>query len=293
MKKFIDYNFLPVISKNIKLFISPKYSKFRLSNNNNSTDASTFHGDVYNFTDDKLMSIYTCLCYFDNSQLEIIPGSHLNSDMTCKNKFQSKKILNIEKGDILVFHSNLHHRGINFQKQKNRRLLQVFDVFPNNKIYDELSKKLIILETSNSLLMQKVNSFLKYISGSKLINHINYMHYFLVCNNIQYIVNFEDLSIKEKKDHLISYEPGKRLKFENINGKDDININIIVDDTIKSKKSPNNIILQLIAISIIIIIICLIIYILFISIKKFYCLINNGKKYKYKHRINKGKKLIK
>ena len=259
MKYFIDNDFIPVITKNIKSFTSPRYSKFRFSNNNNSTDASTFHADVYNFTNNELMPIYTCLCYFDNSQLEIIPGSHLNKQMTCKKKFETKKILDIHKGDILVFHSNLHHRGINFEKQKNRRLLQVFDVFQNETIYNKLSKKLIILETSNSLFMKYVNSLLKYISKTNLINYINYMHYFLVCHNIQYYVNFEDLPKYEKRDHYISYEPGKRLKFEDISGKDATNINIIVDHKIKSRKSPNNLILQLIAICILIIIICLII----------------------------------
>ncbi len=49
VKNFIDNKFLNVIQQDIDLFNNPYYLKFRFSNNNNSTDAATFHSDVYNF----------------------------------------------------------------------------------------------------------------------------------------------------------------------------------------------------------------------------------------------------
>lgn len=76
MKQFIDTKFFPAIQGNVGFITEPNYVKFRFSNNNNSTDASTFHGDIYNHTNAEFLPIYTCLCYFDDAQLEVIPGSH-------------------------------------------------------------------------------------------------------------------------------------------------------------------------------------------------------------------------
>ena len=74
LKHFIDTIFLP--KTGIK---DPVYVKARLSNNNNSIDAALLHSDVYNYTD-KPMPIYTGLVYFDKSEMELIPGSHLIPD---------------------------------------------------------------------------------------------------------------------------------------------------------------------------------------------------------------------
>ena len=68
-KQFIDNIFLVKIKENFNVMTNPLYVKFRLSNNNNSTDASTFHGDIYNKTNSEILPIYTCLCYFDEAQL--------------------------------------------------------------------------------------------------------------------------------------------------------------------------------------------------------------------------------
>lgn len=67
IKKFIDVIFLQKISKLLN-WQNPYYLKFRLSNMQNATDASAFHGDIYNHTDQKIIPIYTCLCYFDNAE---------------------------------------------------------------------------------------------------------------------------------------------------------------------------------------------------------------------------------
>ena len=48
MKQYIDNVFFPKIKKTSNIITDPHYVKFRVSNNNNSTDASTFHSDIYN-----------------------------------------------------------------------------------------------------------------------------------------------------------------------------------------------------------------------------------------------------
>lgn len=131
--------------------------KFRFSNNNNSTDASTFHGDVYNYNGTELLPVYTGLCYFDNSQIEVIPGSHKyhNKGWSIP-MFNKRKVLNLTTGNILVFHANLHHRGVHFNEHPNCSLLKVFEIFPDQATYDEHASKLVIVQTSSSTLVKNV-----------------------------------------------------------------------------------------------------------------------------------------
>jgi len=155
MKDFIDTIFFPTIKKNVEFIKQPKYVKFRFSNNNNSTDASTFHGDIYNHTNTELLPIYTCLCYFDDAQLEVIPGSHkYNNNDHSINSYNKRKVLDVKRGDILIFHSNMHHRGVNYNKMGERRLLQVFEVFPDKNTYNKFAPNLVIVESSKSLLFK-------------------------------------------------------------------------------------------------------------------------------------------
>jgi hypothetical protein len=193
VKGFIDDIFLPIIQTNVSFMNKPIYTKFRYSNNNNSTDASTFHSDVYNYTNSEIIPIYTCLCYFDSAQIEIIPGSHNKNAGWCYNK---KKVISFNPGDMLIFNANLYHRGINYGGT-NRRLLQVFEVFPNQQVYDENSSKLIIVQTSASVLVSYIiNPFLYRFSKHKwFIDILNYIQYNLVYNDLQYKLSMMDLQI--------------------------------------------------------------------------------------------------
>jgi len=106
MRDFIDNDFMPTISTNTDFMKNPKYIKFRYSNNNNSTDASTFHSDIYNFTDDEIMPIYTCLCYFDKTQMEVIPGSHkkqFHKENSSISSYNKKRLLTIEPSRYTYF----------------------------------------------------------------------------------------------------------------------------------------------------------------------------------------------
>ena len=189
MKSFIDKIILKTIQQNCEHIPDPKYVKYRFSNNNNSTDASTFHGDVYNHTKSELLPIYTCLCYFDTADLELIPGSHkYNNDWSIRT-YKRKKIIQVNRGDILIFHANIHHRGVHFGKQENRRLLQVFEIFPDQNAYDEHASKLISIQTSNhSLIKNVVNPVMYQVSQIPyLIDVTNFIHYFFVYNDLQYL----------------------------------------------------------------------------------------------------------
>ena len=233
MKQYIDNVFFPKIKKTSNVITDPHYIKFRLSNNNNSTDASTFHGDIYNNTNSEILPIYTCLCYFDDAQLEIIPGSHKYNNIGSSIESYNKKItLTIKRGDILIFHSNIHHRGINYNKTENRRLLQVFEVFPDKQTYNEHISKLIIVKTSDTFLMKRIINPLLYelSKNSTVVNNITMCHYILMYNDLQYKFALIDIAPYDKVNKYVSYEPGRSRIMEELDDTEDINVNIICDN---------------------------------------------------------------
>ena len=233
MKQYIDNVFFPKIKKTSNIISDPHYVKFRLSNNNNSTDASTFHGDIYNNTNSELLPIYTCLCYFDDAQLEIIPGSHKFNNIGSSIESYNKKItINIRRGDILIFHSNIHHRGINYNKTENRRLLQVFEVFPDKQTYEAHISKLIIVKTSDTFFMKRIINPLLYelSKNSTIVNNITMCHYILMYNDLHYKFALIDIAPYDKVNKYVSYEPGRRRLMEELYEKEELNVNIICDN---------------------------------------------------------------
>lgn len=220
LKYFIDHIFMKQISSSLSW--NPTYLKFRFSDKQNAKDASTFHSDVYNYTNDETIPIYTALCYFDNAQMQIIPYSHLKNQST---NFFSRKTINLNSGDILVFHANLHHRGIFYNSEQSRRLLQVFEIFPDIT-YLPLLKTVLSANTAGS----SFNNFNLFVSKNKyLVNIVSFFHYYLMFYKIHYKIVFMDISDEEKKDSYITYEAGIRKNY--INLIDDFNINMIVKES--------------------------------------------------------------
>jgi ectoine hydroxylase-related dioxygenase (phytanoyl-CoA dioxygenase family) len=227
IKDFIDQIFIPTIKRKLPSFSNPKYTKFRYSNNNNSIDASVFHQDVYNTTDLKLMPIYTALVYFDKAELELIPGSHIQNNLNLINLYNNKIVLHLEPNDIVVFHSNMYHKGVNFSQGNNRRLLQVFDVFPDNQTYNELFHKFKIVNTSDGTITKK--NAMYYISQNKTaIDLFNHIVLFMVYFNLQYKFPMKDLPPSQKNNSFISYQPSGHLFYKQ-DLVDEVNINIICD----------------------------------------------------------------
>lgn len=237
MKKFIDTSFFNIIKSELNSFQNVIYNKFRFSNNNNSKDASTFHGDNYNHTNEKLIPIYTALCYFDPAQLEVIPGTHLLNDNSIKHfvtQYNNRQILDISPGDIIVFHSNLHHRGIGFDNN-NRRLLQVFNIFPNNEIFSKYAPKLKTVISEQSISGKFLAPLSYYISKVPLlINLISFFSYYLMINDLQYKIVGYDFTPKEKMNKIMGYEPLIRKNIENLSSQEVWNVNVICYDYVES-----------------------------------------------------------
>jgi hypothetical protein len=230
VKDFIDNYFMRSIIKNTTFITNPTYYKFRYSDKKNSTDASLIHSDIYNFNDKiEHVPLYTCLCYLDDSQMELVPGSHKKTNLSWLESYNKKIQVDLKRGDILIFYSGLHHHGINYHDNPNRRLLQVFDVFPNKQVFDTNVDKLRIVITKGSIFADIFGSFMYNLSRFQTImNVVSFLHYYLVYKHLQYrLTSFTDLKPEERKGNYITYEPGARMDYENITMNDDQNINII------------------------------------------------------------------
>jgi hypothetical protein len=223
LKTFIDNYFLPKIP-----FSNPVYVKARLSNNNNSIDAAVLHSDVYNFTSEKEIPVYTALCYFDNAKLELIPGSHLKTRESFIELNNKRIVLDLEPGDIVLINAAIIHRGVNFTKEGDRRVLQVFEIFPTQEIYNENIGKLLTVDTSSKSTSKNL---LYYIAQIKwLIEIVNFIGFYLSYNNLKYKLFGMDLPPWQKRGRYITYEPGGRVYYtEGL--VDKININVVFNDT--------------------------------------------------------------
>jgi hypothetical protein len=131
---------------NSKLNYQLKYVKYRVSDNNNSSDAGSLHRDIVCINNEIEFPLYTCLTYFDKTIMELIPKSSDKHKYdlieTIPLFFNSKKII-MEPGDILFFKSNILHRGIFSEKLEHRRLIQVFDIFENKESFDKYKKRIL------------------------------------------------------------------------------------------------------------------------------------------------------
>ncbi len=234
-KQFIDQIFMEKVKQHTGMS-DPHYVKFRMSNNNNSTDASTFHGDIYNHTSTELLPIYTCLCYFDDAQLEVIPGSHrYHNPGWSLSSYQKREVLHIRRGDLLVFHANLHHRGIGFG-EGDRRLLQVFEVFPDKATYDKCFPQLTIIQTSVHPVMKQIGPVL-YASAKhpSLIDWLTFFHYILMFNGVLYKIGMMDLAPWDKTNKYITYEASRRAYMDETEY-EDLNVNIICDRAVHTEQ---------------------------------------------------------
>ena len=130
LKPFLDEDVMGTLNK--KLGTNLTYTKYRVSNNNNSSDAGNFHRDLQSYKPKEITNVFTCLAYLDTSYMELIKRSHKNvilpynriNSFIKKNKIENK----INPGDILIFYATTIHRGIFYKNETpNRRLIQLFD----------------------------------------------------------------------------------------------------------------------------------------------------------------------
>lgn len=243
VKDYIDSFMMPTIANKLNINYKIPYHKYRYSNNNNSTDASTFHNDNYNFSNMNIIPVYTCLSYFDEAKLELVPKSHIKKNRTWNKlmeNYNNRIELLIPANSIIIFNSALFHRGKSFEKGKNRRLLQVFDCFINEDDFKNYSNRLISVQTNKLKFINGVSSLSKIISyNHTILESYVFIHFVLVYYNLQYKIILIDLPPYEKTGKFINYEAGKKMYYKDVNGMIPSNINIICNDWVK-EYNPSN-----------------------------------------------------
>lgn len=179
IESFITNDMLNVLKAKLKW--DPRWTKYRLSNNNNSVDASAFHRDIIcQRPEHPIIPCFTFLSYLDPAVMEIIPGTHNKRHMSNTEALTSLYTsieLKLEPGDLLLFYSTILHRGIFKRPQENRRLLQIFDLYPYHHDYniyrnqimnvkgDDKYAKFMIKASSNKLFMPIIN-YIGYINAA-------------------------------------------------------------------------------------------------------------------------------
>ncbi len=176
------------------------YTKYRISNNNNSTDASMFHRDIIPSSRSENLPVFTCLTYFDRTTMELIPGSHKKSQSHIESlkSYNDKLKLTINPGDILLFNSTLLHRGVFTENLPNRRLIQVFELFPTFQDWDENSPKIHHLLGDNTYSEKMIS-----IGKNKVLNDIfNYYAYVNASTGYGTIDEYEYISSESRCERL-------------------------------------------------------------------------------------------
>jgi hypothetical protein len=196
--KYIQNSMLGIINK--KFGWQSVHNKYRVSNNNNSSDASTFHRDIIcqdiyykNKNEWQLNPAMTILSYLDTTIMEIIPGTHIKPIIEWSEVIKTYKTrlqFTLNPGDILVFYSTTLHRGIFTENLAHRRLIQVFETYKTKDEYNKYSNDIYHVKSnetySNIMIWLSKQDFAIYI-----LNNIGYLNaatgYGHITNTLPYL----------------------------------------------------------------------------------------------------------
>lgn len=183
MTAFIENTMLAKIGG--ELGWRPDYVKYRVSDGNNSVDASSFHRDIIAETGVKIPA-YTCLTYMDHTTMELIPGSHRRLALSAPSllpAYLSGTRVELHPGDVLVFDATLLHRGVFDEhflstlfssSRPHRRLIQVFEVFPTPEDKERYAGQVVHVPGSLTKGHSALKNFSRVPGFSHLINLVGF-----------------------------------------------------------------------------------------------------------------------
>lgn len=210
LKEFIDNDLMKRANKKSNMNLD--YLKYRVSNNNNSSDAGSFHRDVHSYAG--VPEIYTCLTYLDESMMEIIVGSHKKVSIpifeTIKYLKKRKKI-KMNPGDILLFNSALIHRGLFYKSNnKNRRIIQLFDCVEDKEYYSESIMHVPCRDQCNNdfanfnIKLHKMNSLSELLNTHGLLT--TFTGYGVRYNGLKYLTDDKKIKYLSTEANMKRYE---------------------------------------------------------------------------------------
>ena len=174
IKTFIDQSMMKGINQNLPLDLVNM--KYRVSNNNNSSDAGSFHRDLHSYHPDEITPVFTCLTYLDTAYMQLIPETfrHIKANWGQMSKlWKKRRTVKMNPGDILVFYASTMHRGVFYHiltKNGNRRLIQLFDCVPRNKL-DYFSETILHIPCLGNC-NHKMAKFLIRLNKNKMMNKV-------------------------------------------------------------------------------------------------------------------------
>lgn len=161
----------------------PVMTKYRVSNQENKIDASFLHNDLKNVSRTNTpIPCHTVLLYGDKGRMQIIPKSHHGtheSIIHAIHDLSNTITIDIEPGDLLVFNASIMHRGIFFDTEDNRRLMQIFEVYPNKETFDKFATMVDTSYVNKSPVLKTLQEVNKRTSTLPIINDMtNILMYF-------------------------------------------------------------------------------------------------------------------
>lgn len=161
----------------------PVMTKYRVSNQENKIDASFLHNDLKNVSRTNTpIPCHTVLLYGDKGRMQLIPKSHHKtheSIIHAVRDLNNTITIDIEPGDLLVFNASLMHRGVFFNTEDNRRLMQIFEVYPNEETFDRFAPMVDTNYVSKSSVLRTLQEVNKKTATQPIINELtNILMYF-------------------------------------------------------------------------------------------------------------------
>ena len=190
----MDYSKMTVFVNNCLSKLNPSYVcvKYRASNNTNSSDAGLLHRDIMNYGQLSAAvvappPVFTILIYLDTASMRIVPGSYKLPSMSLveaiKYRMGTEKIT-INPGDLFMFHASSIHSGLfDSDTSRDRRLVQIFEVYPTRELRDYYNKNYTLhiqcdgkkcINSSKS--GKRAANYISRIQGLKFINELLYFN---------------------------------------------------------------------------------------------------------------------
>eukprot|EP01084_Bolivina_argentea_P187615 323122_1 len=144
MIQFADAHMIPLLKTNLG-WESPRFGRTFMSNNDNP---HAWHRDVYSKDKAQYPQQYTILLYLDSTELNVYSGTHKTPSFSLL-RFLDTTTIAVHRGDIVVLYSHLLHRGRFDSPFKPRRMIQLFEGFPNRQIQEKVDKQRDFLTLAN------------------------------------------------------------------------------------------------------------------------------------------------
>lgn len=206
----------------------PVMTKYRVSNQENKIDASFLHNDLKNVSRTNTpIPCHTVLLYGDKGRMQLIPKSHHKthgSVIHAAHDLKNVITVDIEPGDLLLFNASLMHRGIFFNTNDNRRLIQFFEVYPNKETFDKFATMVDTSYVNKSPVLKTLQNINRATSTQPAINEMtNILMYFNYRLGNQPQLN----KVPDKYDPMFASNETKRR----LESMDDTTMNIYVPMT--------------------------------------------------------------